>query len=1007
MHNSIGKSKKHRSISKDLTASLVLTVLMVSLLSLGVYYYMAAQKTARSMENRIDEYITFLSSSLEMPLWNFELDTIRHIGRFFSRSEHVVQLQIDDFVGNTILEIREPGDYQTLLTREQEVFHNGKSVGKVHISLTPRFYERVNRKLLFVTLLTAVAISAALFLVTGMLLRIFLRSPLQGLQETVRRYTAGMDEAPDRIDTAVEFLPFVSVLEEMGERLRDQMAQLKEAEEKYRTIFENSLEGIYQSTPEGRFISANPAMARLYGYDTPEALMISITDIGRQGYADPEDRKRFTALLESEGHVLGFETRIFRRDRTSLWISQTARTVKDDKGKVKYYEGFAVDITERKRVSILRQAKLMAEAENRSKSEFLANMSHEIRTPMNAILGLTDLSMRTDLNHRQRDYLEKIRTSGQMLLGLINDILDFSKIEAGKLELEETPFQIGILLDNLADIFSEKAAKKEISLYVSVEEKISCSLIGDSLRLRQILVNLISNAVKFTETGEIFVRAEKLREVNRRVELRFSVKDTGIGIAKDKISGLFDAFAQADGSTTRKYGGTGLGLAICKRLVEMMGGEIDVQSLPGRGSTFSFTAKFGVEKDAGDVCSLILPEPLLGKRTLLADENPTSRALLGDILRNLGLQVNAVGSGIELFDAVTPPARPFDLLVVDAEISGIDAVKVVRQIRATDGIERTGIIVLVDFGGEETVKLARLADAVVTRPVKRSQLHEAVLCSLNSSPSPRVPEEAPSPQVLEGMRVLLVEDNEINQQVAKEILEQAGIIVSVAGDGEIALQKVCSQPLEIPFHAILMDVQMPRMDGLEATRQIRDWEARKGISPVPIIAMTAHAMKGDRERCFAAGMDEYLSKPIRTEELFSILGGWKSAEGQSTGKSALQLPGIDAERALSGVGGKRELLAKVSEKFVENYRNSAQQVLECLDREDWSGARETVHNIKGVSGIFSARKLFAASRDLDAALKETSARPSDFLLREFEDSLAQTLESLKNLGEHLRAQEKE
>ncbi len=1007
MHISIGKSKKHRSISKDLTASLVLTVLMVSLLSLGVYYHMAARKTAQAMENRIDEYITFLSGSLEMPLWNFELDTIRYIGRFISRSEHLVLLRINDFVGNTILEIREPGDYTTLLTREQEIFHNGKYVGKVHLSLSPRFYERVNRRLLLTTLLTAAAISAALFLVTGMLLRIFLRSPLRGLQETVRRYTAGIDDAPDRIDTAVEFLPFVSVLEEMGERLRDQMAQLKETEEKYRTIFENSLEGIYQSTPDGRFISANPAMARLYGYDTPEALMISITDIGRQGYADPEDRKRFTALLESEGHVLGFETRIFRKDGTPVWISQTARTVKDDDGKVKYYEGFAVDITERKRVSILRQGKLMAEAENRSKSEFLANMSHEIRTPMNAILGLTDLSLRTDLNHRQRDYLEKIRTSAHMLLGLINDILDFSKIEAGKLELEETPFQLGNLLESIADLFSEKAAKKAISLFVSADEKIPCNLVGDPLRLRQILANLISNAVKFTETGEIFVMAEKLRGLNHQVEVRFSVKDSGIGIPEEKIGTLFDAFAQADGSTTRKYGGTGLGLAICKRLVEMMGGEIQVKSHPGRGSRFSFTARFSIEKGSDAVCSLTLPESLQGKRTLLADENSTSRSLLGNILRSMGLQVEEVSAGIDLFNAVIPPARPFDLLVIDAEISGIDAVKVVRQIRASDGMERTGIIVVVDFGGEETVKLARLADAVITRPVKRSQLHEAVLRSLNGSPSPRVPEETPSPLVLEEMRVLLVEDNEINQQVAKEILEQAGIIVSVAGDGEIALQKVCSQPLESPFHAILMDVQMPRMDGLEATRRIRDREAWKGISPVPIIAMTAHAMKGDRERCFAAGMDEYLSKPIQTEELFSILCGWRGAEVKSIGRSALQLPGIDAETALCDVGGKRELLAKVSEKFVENYRNAAQQVLECLNSQDWAGAREIVHNIKGVSGIFSAGELFAAARDLDAVLKERSVRPPEFLIRNFETHLATTLESLQILKNHLRGQAKE
>jgi PAS domain S-box-containing protein len=664
-------------------------------------------------------------------------------------------------------------------------------------------------------------------------------------------------------------------------RLRQKLARRLNPDAQYRSIFENAVEGIFQTTESGQYLNVNPALARMYGDPSPQDLMRRLTQIDNQLYVDPRRRVEFARIMREQGQVCGFESEIYRADGTVIWISENARAVKDEEGAILYYEGMVEDITERKRLEQeLRAAKAAAETANQLKSDFLANMSHEIRTPMNGVIGMTDLLMMTDLTPQQREFANTIRISGESLLVVINDILDFSKIEAGKLSLEIIDFDLRETIDGTLDLLAAQAHNKGLELAAFLKPDVPTLLTGDPGRVRQIVNNLVGNAVKFTATGEVVVTVHKLSEAGGRVRLRFEVRDTGIGIDPSVQNRLFEAFSQADGSTTRQFGGTGLGLAISKRLVGMMNGEIGVDSTPGRGSTFWFHAEFGlqaphprshVEKD------------LSGLHILIVDDNATNREIMTHYTRAWRMRSAAAVSGEEALQMLRDAAvdDPFELAVLDMQMPHMDGLMLARAIKNDARLERTALVLLTSLGtqlapGELT---ASGIEACVLKPVKQSQLFnrlaEVMAGNLKqraatiaaSGRLSKLTEQAP---VASQLKILLAEDNRINQMVAMGLLQKLGYAADLATNGAEVLAKLETRSYEL----VLMDCQMPEMDGYEATQRIRQLPPERQPR---VVAMTANALRGENDRCLAAGMDDYISKPVRIDVLREVIGKWTPA----------------------------------------------------------------------------------------------------------------------------------
>ncbi len=676
-------------------------------------------------------------------------------------------------------------------------------------------------------------------------------------------------------------------------------------------------------------------------------------------------------------------------DGKVVWLHAAGWVVRDDAGKARYMYGVYQDITASRHLEQeLVAAKQKAEEAARAKSDFLANMSHEIRTPMNAVIGMTHLALQTELTPKQRDYLRKIDGSAKALLRIINDILDFSKIEAGRLDIESVDFDLEEVLDNLASLVTVKAEEKGLEVLFRTEPGVPLQLVGDPLRLGQVFINLVGNAVKFTKDGEIVVSTRIQELHDDGAVLAFSVRDSGIGMTPEQAAKLFQPFSQADTSTTRKFGGTGLGLSICKRLVEMMGGRIWVESEPGQGSTFHFTATFGRPRKSRERFSKLVGD-LRGLRVLVVDDSETSRDILRESLTSMTFEVEVAESGpaalVEI-DRAADRGRPYDLVLMDYKMPGMDGIEAGRRIKQEKGRKVPTVVMVTAYGREEIMRQAEGAglEGFLIKPVNQSVLLNTVMDVFGKGGHhqfPALASQSTPPGALDsvrGARLLVAEDNEINQQVAREILESSGFVVEIAGNGVEAIDMVRKNS----YDAVLMDIQMPEMDGLAATRALR---ADGRFNSLPIIAMTAHAMSGDRELSLDAGMVDHVTKPIDPDALFAVLLRWVPAR-ETAGTAPIaapaaspsppppnqpgQIPGIDRVTGLKRVAGNQTLFRKLLIDFRRDYADSLDRIRKTIDGNQLHDAERLTHTLKGVAGNVGAMDLHRAAQELDNALRQ-------------------------------------
>jgi signal transduction histidine kinase/CheY-like chemotaxis protein/HAMP domain-containing protein len=821
--------------------------------------------------------------------------------------------------------------------------------------------------------------------------------PLAGLNlEILQRNLRTRDQARQLVQQTEELLAQQdelkrqrAQLEASEGELRAKTAQLERINFQADTALELTKAGYWHVPLDGSGCYNSSARAAGIFGDVPNPdyryEISTWSDHVREGDEDAwrETLDSFTAALEGRRPdytaVYAYKRPI---DGRIVWIRALGKVAKAADGTPTDMYGVTQDITDFKRLQTeLVAAKDKAEEATAMKSMFLANMSHEIRTPINAVIGLSHLALKTDLSPKQRDYVSKIHGAGTSLLAVINDILDFSKIEAGRLDIETVAFDVDDVIGSVTILTAQKAHEKGLEFLAHVSPEVPPRLTGDPLRLGQILTNLVNNAVKFTERGEVRLDVAPVERVGEKVTLRFTVRDTGIGMTPEQAARLFQPFTQADMSTTRKHGGTGLGLTISRRLVELMGGQIGFESEPGVGTVFHFAVPLGV---ADDAVRTVVPARLGRLRALVVDDNPTAREILQEALESVAQQVDAVGSGKEAIAAIRrqDPIAPYDVTFMDWRMPGMDGLQASRYIKSDETLTHPPAIVLVTAFGREEVReeAERLhLDGFLVKPVTRSTIVDALVTLFaGSGTTAALPEPAEGPQRLRGARILLTEDNEINQQIAIELLQEAGAVVEVANNGAEAVERITRGSGAAP-DVVLMDLQMPEMDGYQATARIRS-DGR--FRALPILAMTAHATAEERDRCLAAGMNDHIAKPIDPANLIATVARFYAppADAASAGhprperaaddEALPALAGLDVGAGLARVGGNRRLYQTLLRQFADQQGHAPEQVLDALGAGDLPAAERIAHSLRGVAANLGATDVQAAAGRLEAAIRD-------------------------------------
>jgi PAS domain S-box-containing protein len=908
------------------------------------------------------------------------------------------------------------------LEDSQAVIVGGEKYGTVSLRLNPavsvnKLWRGFWEKLGVLVLGTALSLGVTL---------VVLRSgvqPLRTLAASARRFGQGDYTVRILAEGPPETAQCIQAFNSMAENIESLVASLRRSEEKNRLLalqVEQSSDAIFSHDQGGIVTSWNRGASRLYGYTPAEAIGRPLRELdlwdGRGGPGDALAATMQRAMPSS------FETCAKTRTGQLVEVSVVATPFRDEAGQP------MGELTIVRDISALKQKEAAAEAANRAKSEFLATMSHEIRTPMNGVIGMTALLLDTPLTREQRDYAETVHRSGEALLAIINDILDFSKIEAGRLELEPVPFALRETLAETIKTLASLAHAKSLELAYEIRPSVPDDLVGDTGRLGQILVNLVGNAIKFTERGEVAVRVDAESVTADQVTLRVAVQDTGIGIVADKRRLIFDAFAQADASTTRRFGGTGLGLAISRRLVERMGGRIWVDSEPGRGSTFHFTLTLERAKVPVPRRVAAPSRSLQGRPVLAADDNATNRRLLEATLTAWGVAPTIVEDGraavVEL-ERAHAAGRTFDLVLLDARMPDLDGFAVAERIRREPAL--AGVTVMLLTSDVMSGDLARCRTLGVARhlvkPFTPSELLNAVLLALGQSVEPATPiARAVQDAATKRLHVLVAEDNAVNQRVIVRLLEKMGHIPILAYNGQEAVEAYESRP----FDVVLMDVQMPVMDGLAATRAIRESEARNpGRRRLPIMALTAYAMRGDRERCLAAGMDDYLTKPVKPEELSAALNrlvGAEATPADRAASAAVESPdraraggaetpvagepapvvvgdtapeaGFDFSAALNYVGGDRELLDELIGIFVEDAPIRMKALRHAIGSGEATDLTREAHTLKGSLKVIGATTAAGLAQGLEALGRDGNMGEADKLAIALEREMDRLLQSL-------------
>jgi two-component system sensor histidine kinase/response regulator len=779
------------------------------------------------------------------------------------------------------------------------------------------------------------------------------------------------------------------------------------ASDDFDRFFTLSLDLFCVATFEGYFLRLNPVWETVLGFSKDELRAAPFVE-----FVHPDDREatiRELSKVATGEHVINFENRYRTKDGSYKWLQwfaspfiaqgliyAAARDVTERK---------AAEDTLRRNAQELEVARRRAEAATVAKGEFLANMSHEIRTPMNAIIGMSELALQTKLTMQQREYIQTARESAEALMTIINDILDVSKIEARRLTLDRVPFVVRDTIEDSVKLFAPRADEKGLELSCRIAPDVPAAVVGDPGRLRQIILNLVSNAIKFTDDGEVGVEVVVAEQTADAVMLKCTVRDTGIGIAEEKRWEIFGAFVQSDASTTRRYGGTGLGLTISSQLVEMMGGRLWLESEPGTGSRFHFVARFGVFKGES------VPAPsfdLRSLRVLVVDDNATNRAILTEILDSWQMSAAAADSAqtaLGMLHQAAHDGQPFQLVLTDAAMPDVDGFSLADQIATVYRAGAPKVILLTSAGAPVLRgRRAKLFAATLIKPVKQSDLLDTIVTAFATpAPSRRTRAKEPSrrrPEAGTALRVLVAEDNATNQKLVSALLDQQGHTVTMVGNGKLAVERASQKP----FDVVLMDVQMPEMSGLEATAAIRKQEEGTGRH-VPIVALTARAMAGDREQCLAAGMDAYVAKPVRAAELFAaietVIAGTASSPRPALSPDTT-VSAVNVSTLLSGFGGRSDLVAEVIDVFLADAPVMLARLRRAAAGADANELAAAAHAIKGSAGLFSQGEAYEHARALETRARSGDASNAAAACEELDATVWRLASDLRGIREKLQ-----